>query len=160
MTDSTLSHTSTDHSRNTYKAQKVWPPDFTKLDPKHQFRFERRYRRRAKLKWARPQWTKAVKITSWGSCFGTCCSCSYQTIVCWPRINSCPCVRGALHGLGHEGYSIPRGNQTLAFTILLQHDYIVASSCIVRSELGFTGKRLDMDDKTRSYFITSFEFIQ
>ena len=52
---------------NIYKAQKEWPPDFSKLHPKHQFRLERRYRRRSKLKWARPRWTKAVKLTAWGS---------------------------------------------------------------------------------------------
>ncbi|KAK3173061.1 hypothetical protein OEA41_006390 [Lepraria neglecta] len=53
---------------NPYKAQKQWPPDFTKLHPKHQFRFERKYRRRAKLKWARPRWVKGVKLAAWGSC--------------------------------------------------------------------------------------------
>ena len=52
---------------NPYKAQKQWPPDFTKLHPKHQFRFERKYRRRAKLKWARPRWVKGVKLAAWGS---------------------------------------------------------------------------------------------
>jgi hypothetical protein len=52
---------------NPYKAKKSWPPDFTKLSPKHQFRLERRYRRRAKLKWARPTWTKAMKLAQWGS---------------------------------------------------------------------------------------------
>ncbi|KAL2046894.1 hypothetical protein N7G274_000912 [Stereocaulon virgatum] len=52
---------------NPYKAQKQWPPDFTKLHAKHQFRFERKYRRRAKLKYARPRWVKAVKLTAWGS---------------------------------------------------------------------------------------------
>jgi len=51
---------------NPYKAQKQWPPDFTKLSTKHQFRFERRYRRRAKLKWARPRWMKITKIAQWG----------------------------------------------------------------------------------------------
>ncbi|MCJ1253939.1 hypothetical protein MMC24_001753 [Lignoscripta atroalba] len=52
---------------NPYKAQRLWPPDFSKIDTKHQFRLERRYRRRAKLKWARPGWTKAVKLAQWGS---------------------------------------------------------------------------------------------
>jgi hypothetical protein len=47
---------------NQYKAKRLWPPDFTKISPKHQFRLERRYKRRAKLKWARPGWTKGVKI--------------------------------------------------------------------------------------------------
>ncbi|KAH8811594.1 hypothetical protein F5884DRAFT_281581 [Xylogone sp. PMI_703] len=53
--------------RNPYKAKRLWPPDFSKLSPKHQFRLERRYRRRTKLKWARPKWTKAVKITQLAS---------------------------------------------------------------------------------------------
>ncbi|KFX87297.1 hypothetical protein V495_03531 [Pseudogymnoascus sp. VKM F-4514 (FW-929)] len=48
---------------NVYRAKRLWPPDFEKLSTKHQFRLERRYRRRSKLKWARPTWTKAVKIT-------------------------------------------------------------------------------------------------
>ncbi|CAD6594207.1 MAG: hypothetical protein ASARMPRED_008842 [Alectoria sarmentosa] len=54
---------------NPYKAQKEWPPDFTKLNPKYQFRLERRYRRRAKLRYSRPQWTKAVKLAASGSSF-------------------------------------------------------------------------------------------
>jgi len=58
---------------NPYQAQKQWPPDFSKLHPKHQFRFERKYRRRSKLKWARPRWTKAVKLAAWGSCGCECC---------------------------------------------------------------------------------------
>lgn len=52
---------------NPYKAKKTWPPDFTHLSQKHQFRLERRYRRRAKLAWARPRWTKFVKLSTWGS---------------------------------------------------------------------------------------------
>lgn len=56
-----------DATTNPYKAQRLWPPNFDKLHPKDQFRLERRYRRRAKLKYARPQWTKAVKLTQWGA---------------------------------------------------------------------------------------------
>jgi hypothetical protein len=52
---------------NPYKAKRLWPPDFSKLSPKHQFRLERRYKRRAKLKWERPRWTKAVKMVQMGS---------------------------------------------------------------------------------------------
>jgi hypothetical protein len=52
---------------NPYKAKRLWPPDFSKISPKHQFRLERKYKRRAKLKWARPRWTKAVKIAQLGS---------------------------------------------------------------------------------------------
>jgi hypothetical protein len=58
---------------NPYKAKRLWPPDFSKISPKHQFRLERRYKRRAKLKWARPRWTKAVKIAQTGSII---CACS------------------------------------------------------------------------------------
>ncbi|CAL8580424.1 hypothetical protein XPA_006151 [Xanthoria parietina] len=53
---------------NPYKARKPWPPDFSKLDPKYQFRLERRYRRRTKLKWIRPRWVKGVKLAQWGIC--------------------------------------------------------------------------------------------
>ncbi|KAI5858538.1 hypothetical protein BZA05DRAFT_440185 [Tricharina praecox] len=51
----------------TYKARHPWPPDFSLLSQKEQFRLERRYRRRAKLKWARPRLMKAVTFTQWGS---------------------------------------------------------------------------------------------
>ena len=49
---------------NPYKAQKEWPPDFAKLHPRYQFRLERKYRRRAKLRYLRPGWVKAVKIAA------------------------------------------------------------------------------------------------
>ena len=52
---------------NPYRSKRTWPPDFTKLSQKHQFRLERRYRRRTKLKWARPTWTKAVTLAQWGA---------------------------------------------------------------------------------------------
>ncbi|PUU78739.1 hypothetical protein B9Z19DRAFT_1114817 [Tuber borchii] len=45
-----------------YKAKKPWPPDFSLLSQKHQFRLERRYRRRMKLKFARPRLQKVVKL--------------------------------------------------------------------------------------------------
>ncbi|PWY87636.1 hypothetical protein BO70DRAFT_427551 [Aspergillus heteromorphus CBS 117.55] len=49
-----------------YKPKRQWPPDMTKLSPKHQFRLERKYRRRAALKYARPKWVKATKLVQWG----------------------------------------------------------------------------------------------
>ncbi|KAL4881727.1 hypothetical protein BJY04DRAFT_188702 [Aspergillus karnatakaensis] len=49
-----------------YKPKRVWPPDLSKLSPKHQFRLERKYRRRAALKYARPKWVKATKLAQWG----------------------------------------------------------------------------------------------
>lgn len=52
---------------NPFRAKRPWPPDFAKLSQKHQFRLERRYRRRTKLKWARPNWVKATKLTQWGT---------------------------------------------------------------------------------------------
>jgi hypothetical protein len=52
---------------NRYRAQRPWPPDFSKMDPKQQFRLERRYRRRTKLAYTRPKWTKAVKLVQFGS---------------------------------------------------------------------------------------------
>ena len=52
---------------NPYRAKRPWPPDFSQLSQKHQFRLERRYRRRSKLKWARPAWVKGVQIAQWGA---------------------------------------------------------------------------------------------
>jgi len=50
-----------------YKPKRQWPPDMSKLSPKHQFRLERKYRRRAALKYARPRWVKMTKIVQWGA---------------------------------------------------------------------------------------------
>jgi hypothetical protein len=47
---------------NPYRARKKWPPDLETLDPKQQFYYEKTYRRRAKLKWARPKWNKGIKL--------------------------------------------------------------------------------------------------
>ncbi|RMZ88122.1 hypothetical protein DV736_g4647, partial [Chaetothyriales sp. CBS 134916] len=47
--------------QNPYRARKTWPPDFHKLHPKQQFHFEKTFRRRAMLKWARPNWNKWVR---------------------------------------------------------------------------------------------------
>lgn len=55
---------------NPYKAQKAWPPNFAHLDAKHQFRLERKFRRRSKLKFVRPRWVKGVKLAQWGLCLG------------------------------------------------------------------------------------------
>ncbi|KAH7064933.1 hypothetical protein B0J12DRAFT_18898 [Macrophomina phaseolina] len=56
-----------DIHNNPYKAKRLWPPDFSKLPPKHQFRLERKYRRRSQLKWARPRWNKFVKLAQWAT---------------------------------------------------------------------------------------------
>ncbi|EED24394.1 conserved hypothetical protein [Talaromyces stipitatus ATCC 10500] len=49
-----------------YKPKRQWPPDMSKLSPKHQLRLERKYRRRAALKYARPRWVKFTKLAQWG----------------------------------------------------------------------------------------------
>ncbi|CAG8203944.1 unnamed protein product [Penicillium salamii] len=48
-----------------HQPKRQWPPDMSKLSPKHQFRLERKYRRRAALKYARPKLMKATKIGQW-----------------------------------------------------------------------------------------------
>ncbi|KAI1339978.1 hypothetical protein F5Y15DRAFT_60493 [Xylariaceae sp. FL0016] len=50
-----------------YKPKKIWPPDFSKLSQKEQFRFERRYKRRVKLATARPRWDKYVRLAQLSS---------------------------------------------------------------------------------------------
>ncbi|ROT35142.1 hypothetical protein SODALDRAFT_78397 [Sodiomyces alkalinus F11] len=45
-----------------FQLKKVWPPDFTKLSPQAQLRFEKKYKRRVALKHARPRWNKAIKL--------------------------------------------------------------------------------------------------
>jgi hypothetical protein len=55
---------------NPYRARKKWPPNFKNLHPKHQFHYEKTYRRRLKLKYARPTWTKATKIVQWSLIYG------------------------------------------------------------------------------------------
>jgi len=45
-----------------YKAKKIWPPDFTKLSPQEQLRFEKRYKRRVRLMGMRSRWIKFTKI--------------------------------------------------------------------------------------------------
>ncbi|CAL5874774.1 uncharacterized protein PFLUO_LOCUS9076 [Penicillium psychrofluorescens] len=48
-----------------YKPKRQWPPDMSKLSQKHQFRLERKYRRRAALKYARPKFIKGVTLAQW-----------------------------------------------------------------------------------------------
>ncbi|KIH93514.1 hypothetical protein SPBR_04423 [Sporothrix brasiliensis 5110] len=45
-----------------YKNKKVWPPDFTRLSPQEQLRFEKRFKRRVALASARPRWVKFIKL--------------------------------------------------------------------------------------------------
>ncbi|KAI0449010.1 hypothetical protein F5B21DRAFT_76436 [Xylaria acuta] len=55
------------YANSRYKPKKVWPPDFSKLSEKEQFRFERRYKRRVRLATARPRWDKFVRLAQLGS---------------------------------------------------------------------------------------------
>lgn len=59
-----------DIKNNPYQCKRPWPPNFEQLSQKHQFRLERRYRRRTKLKWARPVWKKWTTLAQWGSIVG------------------------------------------------------------------------------------------
>jgi hypothetical protein len=47
-----------DFENNPYRARTTWPPDFARLPPSAKFAYERTFRRRSKLKWARPSWNK------------------------------------------------------------------------------------------------------
>lgn len=50
------------YNNSRYKPRKIWPPDFSKLSQREQFRYEKKYKRRVKLATARPRWNKYVKI--------------------------------------------------------------------------------------------------
>lgn len=55
------------YASNRYRPKKMWPPDFSKLSKKEQFRFEKRYKRRVRLATARPRWDKFVRLAQLGS---------------------------------------------------------------------------------------------
>lgn len=55
---------------NPYRSRIYWPPNFAELPHTAQFRFEKKYRRRAKLKHMNPTWIKSVKIFQWVACTG------------------------------------------------------------------------------------------
>lgn len=57
-------------ANNPYTTRKSWPPDFSKLAERDRFHYEKTFRRRLKLKWARPVWTKSIKILQWGLVWG------------------------------------------------------------------------------------------
>jgi hypothetical protein len=52
-------------TRNRYRAKKHWPPNLRELTEKQQFRFERKFKRRLRLKSIKPQWQKWTKIVQW-----------------------------------------------------------------------------------------------
>ncbi|KXH36467.1 hypothetical protein CSIM01_04982 [Colletotrichum simmondsii] len=55
---------------NPYRTKKVWPPNFTNLSPQSQLRFEKKYKRRLALVYARPRWNKAVKLAQLATVIG------------------------------------------------------------------------------------------
>ena len=56
---------------NPYKSRVTWPPDFTNLPRKHQFRFERKYRRRSQIKYFPAWYMRTTKILQVGGCLCT-----------------------------------------------------------------------------------------
>lgn len=56
---------------NPYRTKKVWPPNFTNLSPQSQLRFEKKYKRRLALVYARPRWNKAVKLAQLATVIGS-----------------------------------------------------------------------------------------
>jgi hypothetical protein len=55
---------------NPYRARHYWPPDLSKLSPKHQFRLERKYKRRCAQKSfvTRPRWQKGTMLANMAVC--------------------------------------------------------------------------------------------
>jgi len=53
-----------------YPTKKTWPPNFKKLTPQEQLRFEKKYKRRVALASRRPRWDKAVKFAQYISILG------------------------------------------------------------------------------------------
>jgi hypothetical protein len=56
-----------DFSKNRFPARSTWPPTFDDLSNKEKFKLERTFRRRAKLKWARPGWNKGLILFQWAA---------------------------------------------------------------------------------------------
>ncbi|CAO2650824.1 Nn.00g091210.m01.CDS01 [Neocucurbitaria sp. VM-36] len=54
-----------DFARNRFRVKKKWPPNLRELTEKQQFRFERKFKRRHKLKAVRPQWNRWIKTVQW-----------------------------------------------------------------------------------------------
>jgi hypothetical protein len=54
-----------DFARNRFYMRKKWPPNLRELTEKQQFRFERKFKRRIKMKAVRPGWNKGVTVATW-----------------------------------------------------------------------------------------------
>jgi hypothetical protein len=83
-----------DFANNPYKAKKSWPPNFKGLSNREQFRLEKRYRSRTKLKWARPTWSRATKVVQIGVI--TCQSAPQIEERFWTDIYSCHGLRSII----------------------------------------------------------------
>ncbi|KAI2642127.1 hypothetical protein GGS21DRAFT_486985 [Xylaria nigripes] len=56
-----------DYTSIVYQPKKVWPPDFSKLSQKEQFRLEKRHKRRVVLASSRPRWDQYIRLAQLGS---------------------------------------------------------------------------------------------
>jgi hypothetical protein len=54
-----------DFARNRFPMRKKWPPSFREMTERQQFRFERKFKRRIKMKASRPMWNKWVGVVQW-----------------------------------------------------------------------------------------------
>ncbi|KAH8710059.1 hypothetical protein GQ44DRAFT_690394 [Phaeosphaeriaceae sp. PMI808] len=54
-----------DFARNRFRTRKEWPPTLRDMTEPQQFRFERKFKRRIRLKSLRPVWNKWVGIVMW-----------------------------------------------------------------------------------------------
>lgn len=54
-----------DFTRNRFPAKKQWPPNLRELTEKQQYYFERKFKRRIRLKSIKPTWNKWTKIVQW-----------------------------------------------------------------------------------------------
>ena len=54
-----------DFSRNRFPTKKKWPPNLRNLTDKQNFRFERKFKRRVKMKAVDPQWNRRVTVVIW-----------------------------------------------------------------------------------------------
>lgn len=54
-----------DFARNRFPTRKAWPPNLREMTEKQQFRFERKFKRRIKLKSLSPMRDRYIKFTQW-----------------------------------------------------------------------------------------------
>ncbi|KAF1917200.1 hypothetical protein BDU57DRAFT_259391 [Ampelomyces quisqualis] len=54
-----------DFARNHFRRRKQWPPNLKTLTEKQQFRFERKFKRRVKMKAVSETWNRRVTVVIW-----------------------------------------------------------------------------------------------